>query len=78
MKTISDKTKIDKMELKNRFGITLVGDLYTGVNVKKGDKVFGFNGANDSVGTLKMRFDNEDIMMHFLDHVNEYVTISVH
>lgn len=45
--------------------------------VKKGDRVFGFNGANDSIGTLRMRFDKDKIMMHFLDHVNEYITISV-
>ena len=63
------------LQVREQFNANVVDiDLW----VKKGDKVFGFNGANDSVGTLKMRFDNEDIMMHFLDHVNEYVTISVH
>ena len=35
----SDKVTVQKVEFKNRFGITLVGDLYTGVNVKKGDKL---------------------------------------
>ena len=35
----SDKVTVKKVEFKNRFGITLVGDLYTGVNVKKGDKL---------------------------------------
>ena len=46
--------------------------------IEKGDIVSGFCGANDSIGTLKMRFDNKEIMTHFLDHVNEYVTISIH
>ena len=31
----SDKVEVKKVEFTNRYGITIVGDLYTGVNVKK-------------------------------------------
>ena len=45
--------------------------------VEKGDKVSGFNGANDAIGTLKMRFEEEKDMLHFISHVSQYVTINV-
>lgn len=45
--------------------------------VEKGDKVSGFNGANDAIGTLKMRFDKEQDMLHFISHVSQYVTINI-
>ena len=35
----SDKVTVQKVEFTNKYGIKLVGDLYTGVNVKKGDKL---------------------------------------
>ena len=35
----SDKVTVQKVEFKNRFGITLVGDLYTPKSIKKGDKL---------------------------------------
>ena len=35
----SDKVEVKKVEFTNRYGITIVGDLYTGVNVKKSDKL---------------------------------------
>ena len=34
----SDKVNIEKVHFKNRFGITLTGDLYTPKNIKKGEK----------------------------------------
>ena len=45
--------------------------------VKKGDHVSGFNGANDAIGTLKMRFDEENVMLDFINNVRKYVTIVV-
>ena len=35
----SDKVTVQKVEFKNRFGITLVGDLYTPKSINKGDKL---------------------------------------
>lgn len=35
----SDKVTVNKVEFKNRYGITLVGDLYTPTTYKKGDKL---------------------------------------
>lgn len=34
----SDKLNVEKVHFKNRFGITLTGDLYTPKNIKKGEK----------------------------------------
>jgi len=45
--------------------------------VEEGDKVSGFNGANDAIGTLKMRFEEEKDMLHFISHVSQYVSINV-
>ncbi len=45
--------------------------------VEDGDKVSGFNGANDAIGTLKMRFEEEQDMLHFISHVSQYITINV-
>lgn len=45
--------------------------------VTKNDYVSGFQGANDAVGTLKMRFDDEALMLYFINNVNLFVTISV-
>lgn len=36
--TKSDKVNVEKVHFKNRFGITLTGDLYTPKNIKKGEK----------------------------------------
>ena len=35
----SDKVTVQKVEFKNRFGITLIGDLYTPKSINKGDKL---------------------------------------
>lgn len=43
--------------------------------VKKGDKVLGFNGANDAIGTLKMQFDEEDEMLEFISNITRHVHI---
>lgn len=45
--------------------------------VTKNDYVSGFNGANDAIGTLKMHFENEAMMLYFINNVNLFVTISV-
>lgn len=43
--------------------------------VDEGDQVSGFNGANDAIGTLKMRFEKEQEMLHFISHIDQYVHI---
>lgn len=43
--------------------------------VEKGDTVAGFNGANDAIGTLKMRFDKENEMLEFINNISKYVHI---
>ena len=45
--------------------------------VEEGNKVSGFNGANDAIGTLKMRFEDEQEMLHFISHVSQFVTINI-
>ena len=45
--------------------------------VKKGDHVSGFNGANDAIGTLKMRFDDENEMLEFINCVTKFVHIDL-
>ena len=45
--------------------------------VEKGDKVLGFNGANDAIGTLKMQFANEGAMLDFIGNVSKHVKIEV-
>lgn len=34
----SDKVNVEKVSFKNRYGITLTGDLYTNADIKKGEK----------------------------------------
>lgn len=43
--------------------------------VKEGDHVSGFNGANDAIGTLKMRFEEENEMLEFIGNIRKYVHI---
>lgn len=45
--------------------------------VKVGDKVEAFNGANNAIGTLVLRFDNKDQMEHAVTHQSEWLTIRV-
>lgn len=46
--------------------------------VKKGDKVSRFNGASDAIGTLKLRFVDELMMLEFINHINKYITINTY
>jgi len=43
--------------------------------VKKGDKVDGFNGANNAIGMLILRFDEESRMETVLSSASDYVKI---
>jgi len=45
--------------------------------VKKGDLVNSFNGANDAIGTLVLRFDNQKELMYRLNNLQEWLEIRV-
>lgn len=45
--------------------------------VKSGDKVRGFEGANDAIGTLVLRFENQNDLEHTLANINQVVKIII-
>lgn len=45
--------------------------------VKSGDKVRGFEGANDAIGTLVLRFDDENILEKVILDINNWINVSV-
>lgn len=45
--------------------------------VKQGDRVEAFNGANNAIGTLVLRFEDKDQMEYAVTHQSEWLTIRV-
>lgn len=45
--------------------------------VRRGDKVMGFHGANDAIGTLVLQFDDKDEMEYAVTHQNEWLRVIV-
>lgn len=45
--------------------------------IKKGDYVGGFKGANEAIGTLVLKFDNQNDLSAFMRNVDEYVHVVV-
>jgi len=45
--------------------------------VKAGDRVDGFTGSNTTIGTLPMKFDTEEEMLYFINHIDEFVKVVV-
>ena len=45
--------------------------------VNHGDSVRGFEGANDAIGTLVLRFDNADVMSGALSNVHNWIKVKV-
>ena len=45
--------------------------------VTAGDEVHAFSGANETIGTLVLRFPNNDVLNHYLDNIKRYVKITV-
>ena len=45
--------------------------------VKEGDRVEAFHGANDAIGTLVLRFENENDMEWAISHQNKWLTVLV-
>ena len=44
--------------------------------VCKGERVKAFNGANDSIGTLVLRLNNDKVMEEFVKKVHEWVRVA--
>ena len=49
----------------------------TDIWISKNDRVPAFRAANDAIGTLVMRFDEQGEMSHVMDHFSEYVKVIV-
>ena len=64
--------QFDSLHVAEQF-ITNIID--TDLWVKKGDKVSCFNGANNAIGTLKMRFDEQKQMLEFINNITQYTHI---
>ena len=45
--------------------------------VKKGDPVYSFNGANNAIGTIVLRFHSKEEMEHYLTNHSRYINIKV-
>ena len=45
--------------------------------VKPGDRVEAFNGANNAIGTLVLRFEDKEQMEYAVTHQSEWLTIRV-
>ncbi len=45
--------------------------------VRKGDKVEAFNGANNAIGTLVLRFDDKEKMEYAVTHQHEWLKINL-
>ena len=45
--------------------------------VKKGEKVHSFEGANDAIGTLVLKFENENEMVNALENISSWMNVIV-
>ena len=45
--------------------------------VKPGDKIGGFSGANEAIGTLVLQFDAKSEVDTFMANINQYVTVKL-
>lgn len=43
--------------------------------VKPGDSIHAFRGANDAIGTLVLRFNDQQELEHHLSHINQYYKV---
>lgn len=44
---------------------------------KQGDKIYGFSGANTTLGCLIMKFDSMDEMLNMMDNSEEWISVSL-
>jgi hypothetical protein len=45
--------------------------------VSPGDAVRGFEGANDAIGTLVLKFDDSEVLESTISRINKYIKIHV-
>ena len=71
----ADKTGVfDYLEISKDLPAKIVEeDLW----VKKGDKINGFEGANDAIGTLVLRFEREGEMVKAIDNISSWLNVGV-
>ena len=71
----ADKTGVfDHLEISKDLPAKIVEeDLW----VKKGDKINGFEGANDAIGTLVLRFEREGEMVKAIDNISSWLNVVV-
>lgn len=71
----ADKTGVfDYLEISKDLPAKIVEeDLW----VKKGDKINGFEGANDAIGTLVLRFEREGEMVKAIDDISSWLNVVV-
>ena len=71
----ADKTGVfDYLEISKDLPAKIVEeDLW----VKKGDKINGFEGANDAIGTLVLRFEREGEMVKAIDNISSWLNVVV-
>ena len=46
--------------------------------VKKGDSVQLFAGAGGALGTLVIRTKKQETLVEFIDHIHQYVNVTLH
>ncbi len=63
----------DKLEIEPEFEEKYIVEKQ--IWVKPGDEIHKFTGANFAVGTLILKFDNQDEMEFYMDKISEYVRI---
>lgn len=72
----ADKNGIfDKIEIEDSFRKDHVIEL--DLWVKAGEKVKAFKGANDTIGTLVLRFDSKEQVSEMMDSIKKYIKISI-
>ena len=71
----ADKDGIfDHLDISNKIDAEIIEeDLW----VKKGDKVESFEGANNAIGTLVLRFNNADDLEYAITHQHEWLKVVV-
>lgn len=64
----------DRLTISDRYAKNVIErDLW----VRRGDKVMGFHGANDAIGTLVLRLEDKDEMEYAVTHQNEWLKVIV-
>jgi hypothetical protein len=47
------------------------------LTVSVGDYVEKFDGSNHTLGTMILKFDNKEEMLHMMDHMEDYFRVFV-